>query len=592
VWNSFLADRRPGYPLAGTPDVHLWWCESGWKIGRERPLPEKPQNGSLEPVRASAARGEYEPVQVVLRPERDCRLTAVTPGRWRDANGEAGEISTQINEVGYVRVARPTDPSCRPGWYPDPLAPLTLPLDLRGGQNQPLWITCHVSTNSKAGDFKCELLLETTLGNVTVPMAIHVHNFQLSEQTHLKSVIGLAAADINRYHRVKTPEDRLAVYEKYLLDFAQHRLSPNSFFDYAPVDVRFAGEGNARHAQIDFSRFDPVAKKWLDGYHFNTFRVPLRGMASGTFQSRALGELDGLKQGTPEYTRLFRDYLGQVEQHLREQNWLDKAYAYWFDEPAPKDYDFVAAGMQQLKGAAPALRRLLTITPDPKLIGNVDIWCGFTHKWTPAMMAERRAAGEETWWYICTSPKAPYVTEFIDHPGTELRLWPWQSWQFGFSGILLWNAIYWTSPLAYPGPQMQDPWTDPMSYVSGGGFASGFVGVWGNGDGRFLYPPRGGAETNAGPCLEGPVNSVRWENLRDGMEDYEYFWLLKQGVERAAAAGANSGLLSEARRLLVVPPDVSRDMTHFTTDPRPMLAHRDRIARMIEQLQRVGNSDR
>ena len=128
-----------------------------------------------------------------------------------------------------------------------------------------------------------------------------------------------------------------------------------------------------------------------------------------------------------------------------------------------------------------------------------------------------------------------------------------------------------------------------MSYVSGGGFAPGFVGVWGNGDGRFLYPPRGSAEANAGPRLDGPVNSVRWENLRDGMEDYEYFWLLQQAIERAAAAGGNPSLLSEARRLLVVPPEVSTDLTHFTADPRPLLAHRDRIARMIEQLQQAGN---
>ena len=131
-----------------------------------------------------------------------------------------------------------------------------------------------------------------------------------------------------------------------------------------------------------------------------------------------------------------------------------------------------------------------------------------------------------------------------------------------------------------------------MSYISGYGFAPGFVGPWGNGDGRFLYPPCHPPESVGDPCLSPPVNSLRWENLRDGMEAYEYFWLLKQGVERAAAAGVNSSLLGEARRLLVVPPEVSRDVTHFTTDPRAMLAHRDRIARMIEQLQRVGNPER
>ena len=100
------------------------------------------------------------------------------------------------------------------------------------------------------------------------------------------------------------------------------------------------------------------------------------------------------------------------------------------------------------------------------------------------------------------------------------------------------------------------------------------------------------AQAQRGPRLDGPVNSARWENLRDGMEDYEYFWLLQQEINRAAATGGNPSLLTEARRLLTVPQEVSRDLTHFTTDPRPMLAHRDRIARMIEQLQRLGNPDR
>src|SRR5205814_5032159 len=102
--------------------------------------------------------------------------------------------------------------------------------------------------------------------NVPVPVAIHIYDFTLPDVAHLKSAIGLSSADINRYHRPKTSTDKLAVYEQYLLDFAQHRLSPQSFFDYAPLELRFVGEGPDRHAQIDFSRFDMAAEKWLDVY--------------------------------------------------------------------------------------------------------------------------------------------------------------------------------------------------------------------------------------------------------------------------------------------------------------------------------------
>ena len=67
-----------------------------------------------------------------------------------------------------------------------------------------------------------------------------------------------------------------------------------------------------------------------------------------------------------------------------------------------------------------------------------------------------------------------------------------------------------------------------------------------------------------------------------------YFWLLQQAIDRASAAGGNPSLLREARRLLVIPED-STDLTHFTADPRPLLTHWDRIARMIEQLHQAGN---
>jgi hypothetical protein len=278
--------------------------------------------------------------------------------------------------------------------------------------------------------------------------------------------------------------------------------------------------------------------------------------------------------------------VGQVAGHLRARGWLDKAYTYWFDEPDPKDYEFVVEGMKRIRAAAPGLRRLLTEQPEKALLGHVEIWCGLTPEWTREKVDARRAAGEEVWWYVCTGPKAPYVTLFIDHPGTEMRLWPWQSWQYGVQGLLVWETTYWNSPAAFPAPKLQDPWADPMGYVSGYDFQAGHVGYWGNGDGRFVYPPRRADLHDTTPCLDGPVNSIRWENLRDGMEDYEYFWLLEQEVKRVAARKQerDAGRLQQARRLLEVPEDISKDLTHFTTDPRPLLAHRDRIAKMIETL--------
>ena len=584
---SVLDDPRPGYWLAQTKELGIWWCESGWKIGRERAMPLKPAHGSSKLLTVSAARGEYEPVQVVLHPERDGELLSAEVSPLRGPWGRKAAVTVQLDEVAYVEVVTPTDKTCVAGAYPDPLPPLRTPLALRAGQNQPLWLTFHVSRITRPGDYTAKLNLKTTLGDFQLPVRLHVFDFALPEETHLRSALGMGSGAINQYHHLSRPEDQREVYEKYLGNFAEHRISPYSFFDYAPMDIRFVGEGADKRAQVDFAQFDRVAAKWLDARHFNSFLLPLRGMGGGTFHSRYLGDLEGFKEGTPEHARLFQDYLSQIERHLRERGWVDEAYSYWFDEPDKKDYEFVAAGMKRIKAAAPGIKRMLTEQPEPELSGNVEIWCALTPEWTSEKVAARRAAGEAVWWYICTGPKAPYVTEFIDHAGTELRLWPWQSWQYGVEGILIWATLYWNSPTAYPEPQLQDPWQDPMSWQVGYGLASGKKSPWGNGDGRFLYPPRRDPNTAQSPCLDAPINSMRWENLRDGMEDYEYFWMLQREVERVAAIKGETRLVVEARVLLKVPAEVSQDLKHFTTDPRPILQHRERIARMIERLQRV-----
>lgn len=588
---SCLDDPEYGraLPSVRLPGVETWWCESGWKVGLRRAAPQG-RSAASKAVTLSLARNEYEAAQVILRPSAEGKtgeklsLQDAFVDTFKDRHGLPVGIDARIHEVAYVKVTQPTDGEGTRDLYPDPLPPLRTPLALMPGCNRPLWVTVHVSSNTPAGDYRTSIRLKTSRGVASVPLQVHVYNFTLPVQSHLRSALGLGAHFINKYHHLNDRAQQELMYDKYLRNFADHRISPYFFFAYNTIDIRF--EGNPKKAVVNFDRFDKAAHQWLDTGRFNNFQLPLHGMGGGTFHSRSLGELEGFQEGTPEHARLFRDYLSQVEEHLRSHGWNQYAFTYWFDEPDPKDYEFVNDGMRRIKAAAPGIKRMLTEQPEPQLIGNVDIWCGLTPEWTREKVAARQAAGEEVWWYICCGPKAPYVTEFIDHPAVCLRLWPWQSWQYGVSGILVWESVYWSSDAAFPAPKLQDPWEDPMSYVSGYDNPPGFIGYWGNGDGRFLYPPRG-STTNAEPCLDEPINSLRWENLRDGMEDYEYFWLLKDILAKAAARGVPEAQLAPARALLEVPAEVSKDLTHFSKAPLPLLQHRDRIARMIETLSKT-----
>jgi len=344
---------------------------------------------------------------------------------------------------------------------------------------------------------------------------------------------------------------------------------------YTPDDIEI---------KLDFTAFDNAAARYLDEFGMTAFCLNLQGMGGGTFHSRYLGNLGGYQQGTPEYERLFSRYLGAVEAHLREKGWLDKAYTYWFDEPEPRDYDFVKDGMALLKRAGPGIRRLLTEEVTPDLTGFVDIWCPLTPNYEEQACEARQAEGDRIWWYVCTGPKAPYCGLFIDHSAIEMRMWLWQTWQANVQGVLVWATNYWTSECAYPAPSVQNPWTDPMGWVSGYSTPIGAKVAWGNGDGRFVYPPNTDPEDTTTPYISGPVNSIRWEMLRDGMEDYEYFWLLRDTIERARARGADADAIARAEALLEVPARATRSLTEFTREPMVLLTHREMIARAIEGL--------
>ena len=198
------------------------------------------------------------------------------------------------------------------------------------------------------------------------------------------------------------------------------------------------------------------------------------------------------------------------------------------------------------------------------------------------MVSRLSGKGREYWSYLCCQPRTPWLSLFIDNAAVNLRLWPWISYQYGMKGILVWSSTYWNSPEASPKGYLQSPWKDPMSYVTSYGQAQGQINTWGNGDGRFLYPPNRDPNTDKRKYLTGPVNSLRLEILRGGVQDYEYFLLLEKAVRTAPAARAR--LAEEGRRLLRFPADIFRSAQDYNKDPRRLLEHRLKIARVLNEL--------
>jgi hypothetical protein len=93
----------------------------------------------------------------------------------------------------------------------------------------------------------------------------------------------------------------------------------------------------------------------------------------------------------------------------------------------------------------------------------------------------------------------------------------------------------------------------------------------------YEYPPGDGCLTY--PAPDGtPLSSIRLENWRDGMEDYEYLTLLRRLIGSEKLAGAE---LNEAKKLDALD-GVVTDLTHFTRDPEVIRNWRTAVSALLE----------
>ena len=811
---SILYQADYGETVSKDDDIaSIWWADATRKISRQQVPPT--QRSSL--VRLSAAKNEYEPFQIVVRPKhRLSQVTVASSNFLSEQNNLIPADQIQVNNVGYLLVRHPSDHTGSRGYWPDPLLPHNLPMELYPGQNYPFWLTFRTLPDLPAGTYRGTIIVsgllsedlslsrefpvspvsisqqtssikeraalsglhencidasghqplmvtieetveeqisgvsaekttdiktrkEGSIWQETIEVELKVWDFALSDETHIRSSFGFDPERVKKYHQLEDESELNQVLEKYYENFANHRISPENPMEMSPIITDFEGnwwlggeqdsavkvegqhslkvvdsdnasdmaaisryniriskdksyelswharterssqsyqlsilcldQNNETFQRIDFpfvgngqwerfwtqigsfpsktvsirlaffpiapnsaeektgvawfdqlslnlmptgenlipdpdfertvadwnitldtNPFELIATRYLDELHFNAFQLPLEGMGTKHLTGNEQGVIEGYPVGTEEYNILFSGYLNQLQNYLEEKGWLDRAYVYWFDEPTEQDYQFVKAGMDRIHRFAPKINRFLTEQIEPELIESVELWCPIVPNFNPALAEERKAKGEQVWWYLRNQPIAPYVGSFIDHNAIDLRMWLWQTWHYKVNGIRIWQSNYWNDQDQSSGSigqtLPQNPYQDPMSYPPENLPQIGNTRNWGNGDGRLIYPPPMAlANYNDGQIshsLEGPINSIRMELLREGIEDYEYFWLLQDLVKNATDPEKAS--VREAEGYLIVPETVLTSLVSYSQNPDSIYAHRSVLAQMILKL--------
>ena len=128
-----------------------------------------------------------------------------------------------------------------------------------------------------------------------------------------------------------------------------------------------------------------------------------------------------------------------------------------------------------------------------------------------------RDRGDDIWWYICIGPQPPYANWWMAQQGCANRTVLWQQYFYDIDGILYWAMTAWTM-------SEKDSRKINLNRIN-------------NGDGLMLYNGSLWDETvtYAGQEAPVPVPSIRFEEVRDGIEDFQYLRQLERELGRDAA---------------------------------------------------------
>jgi hypothetical protein len=376
-------------------------------------------------------------------------------------------------------------------------------LEVQPNTVQPIWLSIQVPGDVPAGNYsgtitikaktKFELKISLVVLDHQLPPASKwkydldlwqspnpiaaVHDVKLWSDEHfalMNSYFTLLAAAGQKTisaNIINQPwgRDHVHFEESTLINWTK-RKDGNWFFDYSVFDRYISMMVNCG---ID---------KRINCYSMVTWNLTFFYFDEASGETRSISA----KPGSPEYNSFWTPMLRDFTRHLKSKGWFEMA-AIAMDE---RDVESMKAVIDLLKTIDPQWKTALAGLYHAEIEKDIYDYCITESAFPEAVLNRRKAEGKPSTFYTCCNPERP--NGFTFSPPAENVWIGWYAAAEGYTGYLRWAYNNWTKATL----------TDTR-----------FI-KWPAGDCYLIYP--------------GPRSSIRFEKLREGIQDFEKIRILRE----------------------------------------------------------------
>jgi hypothetical protein len=522
-------------------------------------------------ITVAGSGNEHVPFQVVItNPIPPGKKPVPTGGFFIKSSALKNKDGKMISEAQisfylehYIMLYGKSGPVGATGYWPDALAPIREPFNMAAQyaviRNRPVWVDLFIPTSTAAGIYTGTITVTKDNKTIeTINLEVQVYDFSLPDKTHLITYMNVSKESLARfYHKDASSSDIDKLTQTYYDFLYQHRMEP-WFNDQLEPKVTVNGE--KVEVKFDDARYE---------YYLDKLKSKRVLLEAYPYQ---LKKQIKDKEFSTAFNSKVTSYLSQVKSYFERHGWKDKlVFNSPIDEPNSKeDYEATRQWADLVHESASSIVPFLAtespVTDNPdwgELRGRVDNYSihgnALNNAKVKQAIKEEQSKGGEITWYISCDQSYPQPNFFIDAPAMDPLMVPWITARYNMAGILYWACNFWS--------ETPNPWLDAVTFISGFVCSDGYVL---NGEGSFFYPGDFTKRYTGQPNVDGPVSSLRFELLQEGIEDYEYINMLKDLGDSKFADSVVSNMVI--------------DVSTFSRNIEDLYAARKAMAQRLEKL--------